>query len=383
MFRIHSKRRDISLRRENEGSSYSTNFNWSNTIIYKQVFGKHSVNLLGGFEQRGFTGRSINATAKNLFSLDPFYANIANGQAGQTTANSTFGGLNRIMSFFGRLDYTYADKYILGATIRRDGSSLFSTGNKWGTFPAVSLAWRVSQEEFLKGNTWLNDLKIRGSYGTSGYNANVGVNSAYAAFGGGAGSSSYPIDGSSSSVIPGYFQNSLGNNKTTWETDKVFNIGFDATFLNHFDVTVEYYKKTISDLLVNVPLPATVGGSDGAIPAVNFGKVINKGFDISANYHGASGDFTYSVGANITTIKNQITELGAPFFTTGIRNGSVVYNQVGGSIGQFYGYKVLGYWNSQAEIDALNAQQKPDLFGSTPVYQAEAAPGRSNTGRAT
>ncbi|MBL4678770.1 MAG: TonB-dependent receptor [Mucilaginibacter sp.] len=364
----------------NEGALYATLFNWSNTISYKQVFGKHSISLLGGFEQRGFTGRNLNATAKNLFSLDPFYANITNGQAGQTTANSSFGAnnnsLNRVMSFFGRLDYTYADKYILGATIRRDGSSLFATGQKWGTFPAVSLAWRVSQEEFLKGNQWLNDLKIRGSYGSLGYNANVGVNSAYAAFGGGPGSSSYPIDGSSSAVIPGYFQNSLGNNRTTWETDKVLNLGFDATFLNHFDVTVEYYKKTISDLLVNVPLPGTVGGSDAAIPAVNFGTVVNKGFDITANYRGNAGAFTYSLGANVTTINNKITELGAPFPTTGIRNGNVVYNQVGGTIGQFYGYKVLGYWNNQAEIDALNAQQKPDLFGSTPVYQTDAAPGR-------
>ncbi|MFD0767041.1 SusC/RagA family TonB-linked outer membrane protein [Mucilaginibacter lutimaris] len=364
----------------NEGSSYDSNFNWSNTLNYKQVFGKHSIAVLAGFEQRGRTNRSLSATAKNLFSLDPFYANISNGQAGQTTANSGFGndanGLSRIMSFFGRLDYTYNDRYIIGATVRRDGSSLFSPGNKWGTFPAVSAAWRASQEEFLKGNAWLNDLKIRGSYGTSGYNGNVGVNSAFAAFGGGAGSSSYPIDGSSNSVIPGYLASSLGNPNTTWETDKVLNVGFDASLFNHFDVTVEYYKKTITDLLVSVPLPGTVGGSDAAIPTVNNGSVVNKGFDISANYHGATNGFTYSIGANITTIKNEITQIGAPFFTADVRGGNVVYNQLGGSIGQFYGYKVQGYWNSQAEIDALDAQQKPDLFGQKPVYQDKAAPGR-------
>ncbi|MES2266618.1 MAG: TonB-dependent receptor [Bacteroidota bacterium] len=364
----------------NEGSSYDSNFNWSNTLNYKQVFGKHSIAVLAGFEQRGRTNRSLSATAKNLFSLDPFYANISNGQAGQTTANSGFGndanGLSRIMSFFGRLDYTYNDRYIIGATVRRDGSSLFSTGNKWGTFPAISAAWRASQEEFLKGSAWLNDLKIRGSYGTSGYNGNVGVNSSYAAFGGGAGSSSYPIDGSSNSVIPGYLTSSLGNPQTTWETDKVLNVGFDASLFNHFDVTVEYYKKTITDLLVSVPLPGTVGGSDAAIPTVNNGSVVNKGFDISANYHGATNGFTYSIGANITTIKNEITQIGAPFFTADVRGGNVVYNQLGGSIGQFYGYKVQGYWNNQAEIDALDAQQKPDLFGTKPVYQDKAAPGR-------
>lgn len=363
-----------------EGASYDTNFNWSNTLNYKQVFGKHSIGVLAGFEQRGRTNRFLSAGAKNLFSLDPFYANISNGQPGQTTATSGFGndanGLSKIMSFFARVDYTFNDRYILGATVRRDGSSLFSTGNKWGTFPAVSAAWRVSQEEFLKGSTWLNDLKIRGSYGTSGYNGNVKVNSAYAAFGGGAGSSSYPIDGSSNSVIPGYLTSSLGNPNTTWETDKVLNVGFDASLFNHLDVTVEYYKKTITALLVNVPLPGVVGGSDAAIPDVNNGAVVNKGFDISATYHGSTSGLTYSIGANITTVKNEITQIGAPFFTGNVRSGNVVYNHLGGSIGEFYGYKVQGYWNNQAEIDALNAQQKPDLFGSTAKYQTDAAPGR-------
>lgn len=359
-----------------EGSSYDSNFNWSNTINYKQVFGKHNISLLGGFEQRGYTGREINAQAKNLFSLDPFFANIQNGQAGQTTADSRFRDLNTIMSFFGRLDYTFNDRYIIGATIRRDGSSRFAAGNKWSTFPAVSAAWRVTQEDFAKGLNWLNDLKIRGSYGTSGFNGNVGVNSAYAAFGGGPGSSSYAIDGSSNSVIPGYLRNSLGNPNAVWETDKTLNVGFDASLFNHLDISAEYYKKTISDLLVVVPVPATVGTQEGAWPTVNNGQVVNRGLDLTATYHGSAGEFTYSIGANITTVSNEITKLGAPFFASDVRNGNVVYNQVGGPIGAFYGYKVVGYWNTQAEIDALDAQQKPDLFGSVPVYQDKAAPGR-------
>ncbi|MEB0303004.1 SusC/RagA family TonB-linked outer membrane protein, partial [Mucilaginibacter sp. 5C4] len=359
-----------------EGSSYNSSFNWSNTINYKQVFGKHSISVLAGYEQRGSTGRNINANAINLFSLDPFYANISNGQASKTTANSQFNNLNTIQSLFGRLDYTFNDRYIIGATVRRDGSSVFSSGRKYGTFPAVSAAWRVTQEEFAKGSTWLNDLKIRGSYGTSGYNGNVGTNSAYTAFGGGPGSSAYPITGSSSAITPGYYLTSLGNDKTTWETDKTFNIGFDASLFNHLDLSIEYYKKTISNLLVNVPISALAGGSEGAWPAVNNGVVVNNGLDMSATYHGSTSGVTYSIGANVTTLKNKITELGAPFFASGIRNGNVVYNQVGGSIGQFYGYKVQGYWNTQAEIDALNAKQKPDLFGSVPVYQTDAAPGR-------
>ncbi|MET3980731.1 TonB-linked SusC/RagA family outer membrane protein [Mucilaginibacter sp. UYP25] len=364
----------------NEGSSYSTRYNWSNTLNYKQVFGKHSINVLAGFEARKVNYRQITASTKNLFSLDPFYANISNGPAAGTTAGSGFFDPNdptvfpnKIISFFGRLDYVFADKYILGATVRRDGSSVFYTGRQYGTFPSVSLAWRASQEEFLKGISWLNDLKIRGSYGISGYNGNVVRNSFYSGFDGGSGNSAYPIDGSSSSTLPGYFQN-LGNINTGWERDKVFNVGFDASLFNHLDITAEYYKKTITDLLQQLDQPATVGG--GGRPTVNVGKVVNRGVDISATYHGQNGGFTYSVGANVTTVKNKITELGSSFFTSGIRNGNVVKNDVGTSIGEFYGYKVQGYWNTQAEIDALNAAQKPDLFGSVPVYQDKAAPGR-------
>jgi TonB-linked SusC/RagA family outer membrane protein len=366
----------------NEGSSYNTNFNWSNTLNYKQVFGKHSINLLGGFEQRAYSHRELNATTHNLFNLDPFFASISQGVPTTTTANSGFYSPsntsiypNHVMSFFGRLDYVYNDKYILGATIRRDGSSAFFS-QKWGTFPAVSLAWRASQEEFLKGSSWLNDLKIRGSYGTSGFNGNVRRNSAYSAYGTSAGGASYPIDGSINSAIGGYFNNSIGNTLTSWETDKVFNVGFDASFLNHFDATVEYYRKDVSGLLVQVPLLATVGGSPNTPPTVNVGAVQNKGFDISVAYHGKSGDFSYNVGANITTVKNRITNLSAPFTAAGVRNGNVVYNQQGGQIGDFYGYKVTGYWNNQAEIDALNAQQKPDVFGTVLPYQDGAAPGR-------
>jgi TonB-linked SusC/RagA family outer membrane protein len=359
-----------------EGASYSTNYNWSNTVNYKQVFGKHSINLLGGFEARSYSNRALEGKTQNIFSLDPFYASLSQGQPSTTTATSGFGNLNKVLSFFGRLDYVFNDKYILGATIRRDGSSVFYTGQKWGTFPSVSLAWRASQEDFLKGVSWLNDLKLRGSYGISGFNGNVRMNSAFSAYGTSPGGASYPIDGSSNSVQAGFYNNSTGNLATTWEKDKVLNFGFDASLFNHFDVTVEYYKKKVDGLLVQVPLLATVGGSPDTPPTINVGAVENKGFDISATYHGQSGGFTYNIGANVTTVQNRITNLGADFTAVTVRNGSVVKNEVGGVIGQFYGYKQIGYWNSQAEVDAANATVPPDAFGVAQEYQASAAPGR-------
>jgi TonB-linked SusC/RagA family outer membrane protein len=362
----------------NEGSSYNTSYNWSNTATYGQVFGKHNIKFLGGFEAKSYSGRFINSSTHNLFSLDPYYASISKGDPKSTTSSSGYQtngqGLNKTLSLFARLDYVYNDKYILGATVRRDGSSLFYTGQQWGTFPSVSLAWRISQEAFMKNISWIQDLKLRGSYGVSGYNGNVNAKNPFTTFGSDAGGSYYPIDGSSSAAFAGYFANQTGNHKTTWESDKVANFGFDASLFNHLDITLEYYKKNVTNLLFPVQLAGTVGGA--GVPVVNIGAVQNKGFDFNATYHGAAGDLRFNIGGNITSYKNTITKLDASFQTDGLRNGNVVQNAVGHSIGEFYGYKVQGYWNTQGEIDAENAKQPVDQFGSRGSYQKDALPGR-------
>jgi hypothetical protein len=192
----------------------------------------------------------------------------------------------------------------------------------------------------------------------------VGAGNAYSSFFTSPGNSSYPITGSISSAQSGFYASQYGNTKTTWETDKNTAVGFDASLFNHLDLTVEWYKKTISGLLINVGLPATVG--TGAAPAVNAGDVENKGLDFSATYHASLHDFNFSVGANITSFANQITNLDGTignFFTNYQRNGAITYDQVGSSIGEFYGYKVVGYFASAADVAASPTQ-------------AAAAPGR-------
>ncbi|MGZ3813576.1 MAG: SusC/RagA family TonB-linked outer membrane protein [Mucilaginibacter sp.] len=344
-----------------EGAGFGSQYNWTNTINYKQTFGKHTVTVLGGFEARSNYQRFIGASQTNFFSLDPAFVGINNG-TGPILASSGIGFQETGLSEFGRVDYNYNSKYYVAATIRRDGSSLFYPGRQYGTFPSASLAWRISQEDFLKGVSWLNDLKLRGSYGESGFEGNVGAGNAYSSFSTNPGNSTYPISGSISSAAAGFYGVNYGNTKTTWETDKLLNIGFDATLFNHLDVTVEWYNRTSSNLLFGVPLPATVGS--GSPPSVNVGQVSNKGLDVSATYRGSVGqDLRFSVGANITSYKNNIDKLASPQFVNGVRNGTITRDEVGASIGEFYGYKVVGYFASAADVTA------------SPV-QADAAPGR-------
>jgi len=347
-----------------EGYGFGSHYNWTNTLNYKESFGKHNVTLFVGNEVYNNYGRKLDASQTKFLSLDPAFVGINNG-AGAILASSAINGDDTRLSYFGRFDYNYDSKYYIAGTIRRDGSSLFYTGRQYGNFPALSLAWRISQESFLKGVTWLNDLKLRGSYGSSGYSGNVGAGNAYSSFTSNPVNSSYPITGSISSSVLGYYSSQYGNTKTTWETDKTADFGFDASLFGHLELTAEYFQKTNSNLLINVQLPATVG--TGAAPFVNAGTVQNKGFDISATYHAnISKDFKFSAGANITSYKNTITDLNGTagnFFTNYQRNGAITYDQVGSSIGEFYGYKVVGYFANAADVS------------SSPT-QADAAPGR-------
>jgi TonB-linked SusC/RagA family outer membrane protein len=345
-----------------ENEQMSSNYNWTNTIQYKETFGKHNISILGGYEQREFHGRQFGASNANYFSLDPNYVQLGGG----TVVSNPYSNIYQptaIESFFGRLDYTYNDKYILGATIRRDGSSLFYPGHQWGTFPAVSLAWRISQESFLKGTTWLNDLKIRGSYGEAGNNKNIGGGNAFSSYGSSASQTYYGITGSNNSITQGFAVSQIGNPNVTWEVDKITNVGFDVSLFNHLDVSADWYKKAVSGLLFPLPLPATVGG--GGTPSVNVGDVENKGLDISATYHDRiTKDFSFSIGANITTYKNLITKESntSNYFDTGAsRDNAIVRDQVGHPIGEFFGYITQGIYQNPAQVASL-----PGYAGAIP-----------------
>jgi hypothetical protein len=206
-------------------------------------------------------------------------------------------------------------------------------------------------------------LKIRASYGEAGFQKNVPGGNAYNTFGSGVGNAGYDINGTLNSAIVGFYATNNGNTKTTWENDKGYNIGFDANLFNHFDLSIDYFKKISSNLLFPVTLPGTVGGAQA--PYVNVGEVQNKGLDVAVAYHGRVGnDFKFNIGANITSYSNKITELDAPQQANFQRQTSIVLDQVGHPIGEFYGYKVIGYFKDAADVSASPVQEKaaPGLF---------------------
>lgn len=334
-----------------EVAQYSFTFNTTNTISYKQIIGKHNISAIAGYEFKKNGGQQLGVVAKNFFSLDPNFLTVAGttDPTSITLGNTYLYQPTSTQSLFAKVDYSFADKYLLGGTVRRDGFSSFFPGRKYGTFPAGSIGWRVSQEEFLKGNKVINDLKVRGSYGSTGSNANITGTNSIDTYNYNPSSSFYGINGAVNSAQLGFAQTSIGNPRTTWETDKILNVGFDLSIYNHFDITAEYYQKKISGLLFPLQLPATAGSASS--PIVNLGNVENKGFDISATYHDNIGDFKFSINANVTTYKNKITSLPTPGYfdlTVGSRIGTLVREQVGQPIGSFYGYKILGIYQSDA-----------------------------------
>ncbi|MFL5788900.1 MAG: SusC/RagA family TonB-linked outer membrane protein [Flavisolibacter sp.] len=344
-----------------ENSSYASTRQWTNTLVYNQIFGDHNVKVLGGMEQIDFHGSGQGGGVNDLFSLDPNYVTLSNGNS-NVTNYSYIAQPYRLLSFFARLDYAYQSKYLLGATIRRDGYSGFVGDQTYGNFPSVSLGWRISQESFMSHFAWINDLKIRASLGTAGSKASVPGNNAYSTYSSGLTTGAYSFNGTT--LTNGFYQAQLGNPKTHWESDKIQNIGIDGTVLkNALDFTLEYYKKSISGLLFQEPLLATYGAASS--PFINVGDIQNKGIDASVTYHGSvDRDFKYNVGLIFTSYKNMVVSVPGNYFDASYSsNGPFSRNQVGHPVGAFFGYKVVGYYKDDADV------------AKSPIEQ-DAAPGR-------
>jgi TonB-linked SusC/RagA family outer membrane protein len=254
-------------------------------------------------------------------------------------------------------------KYLLSATIRRDGSSNFSPNNRYGTFPAVSVAWRVSQEDFMKSVRFINDLKLRAGYGITG-NQDIPAFQYLQTYQSSISTTSYPIGGSA--LSSGFWVNAYDNPNIKWEQAKSLNIGLDFTVLdNKIEGSIDWYNKTTSDMLYPVPKPsAAVGG--GSSPYVNIGTMNNKGVELSLTYHyfGSKREdaFRFDVTGNISFNKNKIVELapGIPFVTYNtIRAITTSVLMPGQPFGAFYGYKQIGIYQ-----DANDLSNSPKYDGA-------------------
>ncbi len=340
-----------------EGGGYGISWTWTNTASYKTQIGAHGLTVLGGIESLNTgAGRNFSGSGINPFSTDLDFQNLSTVQSPQVGSN-LFRGVN-FYSVFGKVDYNYNEKYYLTGVLRRDGSSRFGENNRFGVFPAVSAAWRVTAEDFMKDITFLDDLKIRGGWGEMGNSNNVDPANQFSLYASNRGSTFYPIGGQSSGVDEGFAASRIGNPDAKWETSESLNIGFDASFLNNkLEVILDWWKKDTRELLFNVPL-AGVTGNSAAAPSVNVASMLNRGVDIQIIHRGnITTDLDYEVSLNNSFLHNEIVGLadGVEFFGgSSYRGISPIRNAVGQSLSSFFGYQVTGYFSSQAEVDASN-----------------------------
>lgn len=345
-----------------EGGGFNFGWTFTNTLSYKKTFDKHKFDVILGQEAlNSGAGRNINAIGNNPFSKDPDFITISNLPVSTRQVNSSqFLGVN-FNSYFARVNYTYNDKYLFSAVVRRDGSSRFGSNSRYGVFPAFSAAWRISSESFLSGATWIDELKIRGGWGQMGNSNNVDPNNQYSLFGGDIGNSSYDITGSNSSAQIGFRRTRIGNPDAQWETAETTNVGFDGTFFNgRLDVIFDWWRKDTKDLLFTVPIPQTAG-SNAAPPAVNIGEMLNQGLDLLVTTRGnVTGDLTYELTLTASTLKNEIVTLapGLDFVngTTAYRGILPVRNAVGQSLSSYFGYKVEGLFRNAEDVSSHATQ---------------------------
>lgn len=333
----------------NNGISWT----WTNTITYSKTLGLHSLKILVGSEAINSRNENISATRSEIeIDDDPWYLVIDSGTGEQTNSGtySTF----RLLSYFGRLDYTFADKYIFNATIRRDGSSKFGENNRFGYFPAVGLGWRISGESFMNNLTWLTDLKLRGSYGIIGNQSGLANENQFSTFEKDL-QQTYPISGSNNEIENSYTKARLGNPDAKWEKTITTNVGFDATlFSGGLTVNFDYFIKKTEDLLVTQQAPYTA--ANVTQPSINIGNIKNSGVDIAIGRRGnIIGQIDYDVNLNFSAYKNIVLKVldnpDAVLYGGNTRLGYVTITRQDDPISTFYGYQTEGFFNTEDEVN--------------------------------
>lgn len=338
------------------GFSRAQNFvNWlvENTLNYNRSFGAHTVSALAGF-----TAQKDRRTATELTATNFPNDLVQTLNAGQVSSGGSDVQEWSLLSYLGRVQYDYGGKYLLSAAVRADGSSRFGRDNRWGYFPSVSAGWNVSQESFLKGVTWLSDLKLRGSYGLTGnfQIPNYGSISLL-------NYQNYVLG--AETIVSGLAPANSANDRLRWEKTAMLDVGFDVSFLrNRLNLTVDYYNASTSDLLLNVPVPRASGFST---ELQNIGKVNNQGFEFTLGTRQTFGRLGWTASANLATNRNRVRALGPsgdPIIVAGGVAGAQFITQIGHPIGEYYTMIYDGVFKNQAEVDAYphTATTKPGDF---------------------
>ena len=324
--------------------------NYDVLLNYDKTFGKHNLKGLAGWHTEKYNYKYMKAYRKN-FPND----NLTDMNAGDA-ATQTNEGYSRelaMISWFARVNYDFAGKYLLEANIRADASSRFAKGNRWGYFPSFSGAWRISEENFMKGaQNWLSNLKIRGSWGMLGNQDALNSADASGAFYPAINTyeigATYPFGGALNS---GYYQGSFRLNTITWEKAKTWGVGIDfGLFNNKVTGSIDYYNRKTEGIMMDVAVPNEFALSPYKD---NVGEMVNRGVELNISYNDKWGDWSFGAAANFAYNHNEITDLGGVDY---LDTGYSQRNAVGYAMNSYYLYQADGFFNSQEEADAFTAK---------------------------
>lgn len=324
---------------------------WDNYFLFDHTFAeKHRVGLMAGMSAQWNTNDYLNAQ-KNVFMFDNVHEMDNGEEMYAIGGNETEWAL---LSYMARVNYSYEDRYLLTATIRRDGSSRFGKKHRWGTFPSVSVAWRASQEKWFPKNDYINDLKVRAGYGVTGSQASVGNYSYLASYN----TSVYPF-GISSGNQTALVSSTLANPYIHWEEVAQTNIGFDASLFNsRVMFSFDAYLKETRDMLVKASIPITSGFEDTTTTYTNAGKVRNQGIEMSLHTINLTGELGWETNLIATYNKNKIKDLNSdvPYYINQINNSYVTMLAKDYPINVFYGYVTDGIFQNQSEVNTHAVQ---------------------------
>ncbi len=327
-------------------NNLTENRNWLSefTLNYAKKVKKHSFEGLLGYtiQKENFNASSINGTNFPNDNIKTINA------AGLITSALSRKEEWSLLSYLARLNYSFNDKYLLTATFRTDGSSRFGADNRWGTFPSVSLGWRVSEEDFLKSVNWISDLRVRTSYGLTGNNFITN----YGAIGL-TGQENYVFGNAGGVLNNGIRLTNIPNSKLGWERNKQLDLGLElGIFQNRIAVSADYYNKRTSDLLLNVPVP-TLTGYTTALQ--NIGEIQNQGFEFTLTTRNTVKAFKWTTDLNLSTNNVEVLALGpdgSPILARQITfaAGSTHITQIGAAPGSYFGYKVIGVYQNADDV---------------------------------
>ncbi|MBR2367071.1 MAG: TonB-dependent receptor [Alistipes sp.] len=354
----------------NRGFQYQV----ENVLSYDKTFGKHSIAVLLGQSVISSTSQNVGASARGLmYPYDPYKITVNNtlGQQSDGDRNG-WGSWNsipyRLASYFARVSYNYDERYMIEATVRRDGSSRFGDNNKWGNFPSVSLGWNIKNEAFMENAEWLSTLKLRASWGINGNDA-IG-NFVYAVYMNSGNNYVFGSGANGSEVINlGSKPSGLANPNARWEESRQTDIGLDAGFFNNrLTFTFDWYNKKTAGMLLAMPVPGYAGDS---APTGNLGDMVNRGIEFDLGWRDSAGAFNYHVSLNATYNQNELTYLGddaTDLYGSNHKIGQLTRGSIGLPFPYFYGYQTDGIFQNMDEVNAhTNANGE--------LLQPKAAPG--------